>query len=256
MLRAGYPVHDGELSGLPLRGPVEILRDRWGIAHIYAGHQEDLLAALGFVHAQDRLWQMESFRLITRLLDMPGFKARMTSALSPEARRLLEAYVSGINAFLETNRGDLPLEFRTLELEPRPWSVEDCMSVPALIAWYMQANYNEELLALLRGGDIGRGEWNLLFASHPGARFPEDAYFEELSRLLIAPLHPAALALLDLVPEPYQGSWRDPWPEWPSRPAGATTGRWRGEPRASPSWPTTRTWASRYRASGTCATSS
>ena len=61
----GYPRYDGSIQGLPLRAPVRVYRDAYGIPAIFAGSVYDLLTAQGFVHAQDRLWQMETIRRIT-----------------------------------------------------------------------------------------------------------------------------------------------------------------------------------------------
>ncbi len=73
LLGKGYPDYGAQLTGLPVHGPVRVLRDANGIPHIYAQDRHDLLVAEGFVHAQDRLWQMETLRRIAtgRLAEVP-----------------------------------------------------------------------------------------------------------------------------------------------------------------------------------------
>src|ERR1700741_2344295 len=119
----------GTLAMAGLSAPVEVVRDKEGVPHIFAKSDEDLYAALGFVHAQDRLWQMELLRrsgqgrlseifgertlgsdVFLRTLDLYGHAVRSLAALSPEARRTLEAYARAVNAFLER---------KTRLLEPR-----------------------------------------------------------------------------------------------------------------------------------------
>ncbi len=73
------PEHEGSIPGFPLHGPVEVLRDSWGIAYIYAEDEHDLMVAQGFVHAQDRLWQMETARRLApgRLSEIAGERSLM-----------------------------------------------------------------------------------------------------------------------------------------------------------------------------------
>jgi len=217
-LRKGFPRYDGEFSRLPLIGSVEVLRDKWGIPHIYAENLQDLLTAQGFVHSQDRLWQMETFRRMAqgrlseiagedtllidqfvRLLGLPELRKRALSVLEPEDVRLLEAYVRGVNAFLEIRGRDLPLEFRKTGLVPEAWGPEDPFSTQALFAWFMQTNYAQELFALKAGSKLDVRDWNDLYPSYPGARLPEDRYFDGIRKLRIGPLEPSALAFFESI---------------------------------------------------------
>src|SRR6186713_481407 len=109
----------GTLVVAGLAAPVEVVRDKEGVPHIFAKSDEDLYAALGFVHAQDRLWQMELLRrtgqgrlseifgertfntdVFLRTLDLAGHAERSLAALSPAVRKTLEAYARGVNAFI------------------------------------------------------------------------------------------------------------------------------------------------------------
>jgi penicillin amidase len=154
-----------ELPGL--QAAVEVLRDKHGIPHIYAEHETDLLMAQGFIHAQDRLWQMEQNRRVAwgRLaevfgesaLDVDRFARTVgfwraaqveSAALDPETRRSLEAYVAGINAFIAQHPGRLGAEFNLLQVVPDVWQVEDVVAYGKLIGWTMGLNWEAELLRL------------------------------------------------------------------------------------------------------------
>lgn len=134
---------EGTISLPELDQPVEILRDRWGVAHIYAQTVHDLFFAQGFVAAQDRLYQIEIWRRtgagelaeilgrdyvsrdrIARLVRYRGDMAAEWASYSPQSKEIAEAFTSGINAYVERNRGNLPIEFELLDFEPGIWKPE------------------------------------------------------------------------------------------------------------------------------------
>ncbi|MCO6450804.1 MAG: penicillin acylase family protein [Caldilineales bacterium] len=159
-----HPRIEGSLRIRGLQAPVEVLRDRWGVPHIYAQNEHDLWFAQGFVHAQDRLWQMEMFRRIVsgrlsegvgeealavdRLARVVGFRrlAEMeVTCLNEDAREALESYVAGVNAFLAAYRNRLPMEFALLGIKPGPWTVADSLGIGLLLGWGLTHNWQEEL---------------------------------------------------------------------------------------------------------------
>src|SRR5438094_3511609 len=122
LYRRPLPQLDGRLSLPGLKQPVEVIRDRWGVPHLYAASVDDVLFAQGYVHAQDRLWQMELNRRVghgrlsevfgelafdtDRLLRILGFgrAARENwDATDGETRVALEAYARGVNAFISAS---------------------------------------------------------------------------------------------------------------------------------------------------------
>jgi penicillin amidase len=137
---------DGTVAVGGLKAPVEVVRDRWGVPHIYAQSTEDLYFAQGYVMAQDRLWQMEMWRRgaegrlaevlgpaavprdrYARLLKYRGaVDDKELTAYHPDGRRIFTAYAAGVNAFIEqANRsGKLPVEFVLTGIKPEPWTVE------------------------------------------------------------------------------------------------------------------------------------
>jgi penicillin amidase len=214
-----------------MQAPVHVYRDAYGIPAIFASNPRDLFTAQGFVHAQDRLWQMETVRRITsgtlsqvsgedyvlfdyfvRVIGLPQLKKRAVDSLSTQERAYVEAYVEGVNAFIDLRGENLPLEFRTLDLQPEPWTAEDVFSYAVYLAWLLQTNYSEEILALQIAGTIDADAWNLLFPSSPGARLPAEPFFDWAKDLAIAPLHPAATSMYEfLAPSRAGGGGSNNW---------------------------------------------
>jgi penicillin amidase len=134
--------------GVPgLSRPVTVLRDPWGIPHIYAETQDDLFFAQGFVAAQDRLFQMEVWRRaaegrlaeilgpaaverdrVARLLRYRGDMDAEYASYAPDARQIIEAFVRGVNAYIESVSDRLPVEFEMAGFRPEPWTPEVCLS--------------------------------------------------------------------------------------------------------------------------------
>jgi penicillin G amidase len=211
-LRKAWPVTSGKITGLPVSAPVEVVRDRYGIPHITAENEHDLYVAQGFVHAQDRLWQMESLRRLTegrlseiagkstvaidyfaRMTGMPALKRAAYGDLSPEERGWMDAYAEGVNAYLRQRKGDLPLEFRSMGFTPEPWTGLDCTSLLPYMTWgLLFPSYAEELFALARGGSFTQPEWDELFPTAPGATLPPDPFFDTLSHKKLGAITPSA----------------------------------------------------------------
>ena len=151
------PSATGDLAITGLAAPVHIVRDPFGIPHVQAEGLNDGFLALGFAHAQDRLWQMEVLRRSARgqLAELLGPRALETDRLArtlglgeaadEEAKHLgrdtraaLEAYAAGVNAWLAeiaAGRAPKPFELRWLELEPEPWTPADSLAIARLRAW-------------------------------------------------------------------------------------------------------------------------
>ena len=147
-LQAAVPDYTGTLHLRGLAHPVQIYRDRLGIPHLRARSVHDAFLAQGFVHAQDRLWQMDfdrhrAYGSAAEYLGASAIPAR--SALAPpavwrpapaptmrpsnvETRAMLDAYAAGVNAFVQaTDR--LPIEYRLLDTTPEPWQPWDACAV-------------------------------------------------------------------------------------------------------------------------------
>ena len=150
-----------------LSAPVEIVRDRWGVPHIYAATARDAFLAQGYVHAQDRLFQLEYSRLLARgtLAEALGPAAleadrwsrvigfwraaeRDVAALAPDDRAALAAYTAGVNAFLEANQLRKPAEFTIVGHTPRPWHIQDTLGILKVLGWALSMNWEGELVRL------------------------------------------------------------------------------------------------------------
>jgi len=168
------PKHDGEFMLSGLDGSVEVLRDKHGIPNIYAETRADLFRAQGYVHAQDRLWQMEQNRRIARgtlaevfgeaALDADRFsrivgfwraaEAELES-LDPEERLALEQYAEGVNAYIDSRPKNLAAEFNLLRIVPDPWTPLDSLGYGKVMAWSLSVNWDSELVRLRLMGQLG-----------------------------------------------------------------------------------------------------
>lgn len=149
-----FPVTDGSLTVEGIGNQVHIYRDQLGVPHIQAATETDLFFAIGYVHAQDRLWQMDlirrtgqgrlsevigkpalDFDQLFRTLDLDRLSINLTKHLHPEVLIALEAYARGVNNFIEQNRSRLPIEFDMLDYRPEPWEPQHSVLVARMMAW-------------------------------------------------------------------------------------------------------------------------
>ena len=127
-----------------LRDSVQVIRDRWGVPHIYAQNIDDLFFAQGFVQAQDRLWQMDMYRRtwsgelaeilgasyiahdrLARLLKHRGpWDDSEWTSYHADGKRILDAFARGVNAFIDQAGDNLPVEFKLTGIIPGRWSAE------------------------------------------------------------------------------------------------------------------------------------
>ena len=145
-LKSSLPLSNGRLVLAGLDAEVSIVRDAHGIPTITAGNERDAAFALGFVHAQDRLYAMDLMRRygagrlaewygapavpidrFTRTLGLYRAAAAQYTLLSPELRQVFDAYAAGVNAYLATKRGALPAEYYLVGVTPEPWTSADSL---------------------------------------------------------------------------------------------------------------------------------
>jgi penicillin amidase len=163
--RASLPQIDGSLTLRGLSAPVEVLRDPQGVPHLFGSTPEDLARAAGFIHAQDRLFQMEILRRLGsgRLAELLGesvvtldrtvrlyglgLAARVElDRADSEVRSLLTAYAEGVNSYVETHRNRLPPEFQILGVTPEPWEPTDSLAIVKWMAYLLSENASVERL--------------------------------------------------------------------------------------------------------------
>jgi penicillin amidase len=186
-LRQSLPQLEGSLSLSGLKAPLEIVRDRHGVPHIYAGSVEDAQFGLGFVHAQDRLWQMEMNRRIgsgrlsealgaatldadkfLRVLGVRRAAEATLKSLNVQARGELDAYAAGVNAFLAQRSGPLPPEFLLTGVSPEPWQIADSVAWIKMMAWDLGGNWRSELLRLRLAKKLATAQIGEFLPPYPG----------------------------------------------------------------------------------------
>jgi penicillin amidase len=195
----------GELQIPGLHAPVEVLRDRWGVPHIYAANERDLFLAQGFIQAQDRLWQMELNRRLAagRLSELFGGETLEIDRLSRTlgfmraaerefdsydswAKELLQAFCDGVNAYLASHRGTLPIEFRLLGLIPEPWRPQDSIGWGKVMALAGSKNWQEEIVRAILAKKIGPAKARDLLSRiphHPPIIIPSTATAPSLPKI-------------------------------------------------------------------------
>jgi penicillin amidase len=178
------PQTTGSIRVAGLDDDVRVLRDSAGIARVYASTPHDLFLAQGYVHAQDRFWQMEVWRHISsgrlselfgkseldtdryiRALDWRGAAQRDLEALPGDVRSVLDAYAEGVNAWLDEHRGGLGLAFVVTGLmagtgglggyDPEPWTPLDSLAWQKVQSWNLGGNMDEEIFRMLADEHLG-----------------------------------------------------------------------------------------------------
>jgi penicillin amidase len=185
LLRSSLPQTTGTLPLPGLAAPVAVVRDDVGVPTLRAQNIHDLYMALGFVHAQDRLFQMDLQRRLSqgRLAEIFGRealgndRAMRTLGLyrhavaglqfvSPDFEAVLDAYADGVNAFIASGK-PLPVEFTLLRYRPDPWRPADILAIGKLLALQLSGNYGPELLHARLAQTLSTDEINELFPDYP-----------------------------------------------------------------------------------------
>jgi penicillin amidase len=228
-----------------LHEPVEVVRDKWGIPHIYAKNTDDLFFAQGYVMAQDRLWEMEWWRrdLEGRLSEVLGEPAlehdRLARLLKfrgpydeaewtnyhPDGKRILTAYADGINAFIKSHADNLPVEFQLTGIKPLPWTAETVvLREPAFgdareelrlamnVAKYGVAEANKRAapdppdeLQVPKGLDVSLVTDAVLAAATVPQRLPRPDVIDAFKK--IAPMQSRLTIPVDAVTDPGSNNW-------------------------------------------------
>ncbi len=162
--RASLPVLDGDLHLAGLSAPITVRRDAHGVPHIEAATQEDLFVAQGYVTAQDRLWQMDTYRrhadgylaeimgpslvkhdIAQRVLQFRNTATRIYANLSSADRARLDAYARGVNLYILQHQDTLPPEFALLHYRPKPWTGVNSVSVGMMMVETLDTHWDVKL---------------------------------------------------------------------------------------------------------------
>jgi len=158
---------EGVIALPSLQGEVQVLRGDDGVPYVYADLLDDALVAQGFLHAQDRLFQLELYKhvaygrlaefigekglrndRIIRLLDIAGFAGEQLARISPAERNYLQRYLDGVNDFIATRQNEFPLMLAVMGHEPQAWTLEDLLAIQYFRIWSSSVNWQQELLTL------------------------------------------------------------------------------------------------------------
>ncbi|RJP21914.1 MAG: penicillin acylase family protein [Candidatus Abyssobacteria bacterium SURF_5] len=172
-LGRSLPEVSGKINVKGLSAQVDVYRDEYGIPHIYAENRRDLMFAVGYVTAQDRLWQMDLTRraatgrlaeilgetvlrtdLLMRTIGLERTARRQWEQLSPESAAMLSAFSDGVNAYLE-KASSLPPEFRLLKYTPEPWQPPDSLAISRLLGWQLSKNHESEIVMMRIAAQVG-----------------------------------------------------------------------------------------------------
>jgi penicillin amidase len=160
LMQKSLPEQEGTMDVAGLSAEVEVWRDEVGVPHILAASEYDAYISAGYVHAQDRLWQMDLLRRYGsgRLAEIFGSRALPTDRLmrtigihrladsllqtvSPQTRRILDAYTLGVNTCIEDLDGRYPVEFDLLQYEPEPWDAAHSLIIARLMGWELALSW-------------------------------------------------------------------------------------------------------------------
>jgi penicillin amidase len=205
----------GDVTVAGLKEPVEIVRDRWGVAHIYAKNADDLFFAQGFNAAADRLFQIDLWRrqatgelaeilgkefieadFFARLLKYRGDMEAEWRSYSPDAKAIATAFTSGINAYIEHIGEKLPIEFQLLGYRPKKWLPHDVLGRASGI--YMSQNFRNEILRAKLVAAVGIEKARWLAPTDPPREYVSHLPYEDLARIddkILAAYNQATMAL-------------------------------------------------------------
>lgn len=195
VVRHSFPSYDGSIELPGLDADVEVVRDASGIPQIYADRPADLFAAQGYVHAQDRFYEMDFRRHVTagRLAELVGGEEALETdkfvrtlgwrrvaekelrLLAPATRRYLDAYARGVNAYLAQHAGSgLSLEYAVLSLlpggrgyHPEPWTATDSLAWLKAMAWDLGGNMQEEIDRTKLRANLDAKQIETLYPQYP-----------------------------------------------------------------------------------------
>ncbi len=191
-VRRSFPQTDGAATLPALSADVTVIRDERGVPDIYADTSDDLYAALGYVHAQDRFYEMDFRRHVTsgrlsemfgadqvetdaflRTMDWRGVAEQEYQLLSDESRDILTAYAQGVNTYLaDRSSAEISLEYVILGVQNPDYRIEkwdpvDSVAWLKALAWDLNSNYDQEIARVLAASEVGIEQAEALFPPYP-----------------------------------------------------------------------------------------
>lgn len=195
------PKYKGTVSLQGLKGEVSIITDTWGVPHIYAENESDLFFACGYIHAAERMWQMDLTRRTgygrlselfgeallerdkyVRVMGLREAALKDYERISPQVKGILAAYSQGVNAWRDSRKWKWPPEFSVLRYRPEPWRPMDSLIVKQVMAMLLSTDFPSEAV---RSNLIYRvGEKQALQVLEEGVKAPSF----EATKVSLSPL--------------------------------------------------------------------
>ena len=163
--KSALPDYDAEIKIEGLKDQVKVYRDEYGIPHVYASNEEDLYKVVGYITAQDRMWQMDLLRRVTqgrlseifgektvntdeflRKLQIPENSKKLWPTLDEKIRKPLEYFTQGVNQYIKDHKDNLPFEFKLLDYQPEEWTPEHSLNMVGFMAWNLELGYKMEVI--------------------------------------------------------------------------------------------------------------
>ena len=177
-----------EISAPEVESTVIVYRDNYGVPHIFSSTTADAYFALGYLHARDRLWQMDTYKrlvsgrmsevfgsstlqsdIVMREIGFQRLAERLAQQPSdPESTRISEAYAAGVNKYISELGEDIPFEFKFLGYRPEEWRSSDSIVFTLWLSWFMALPYDDLRMKLL---------WDKLGPESFHELFPRDKTF-------------------------------------------------------------------------------
>ena len=183
ILKRSLPEVNGEVSLKGIADTVKIIRDTYGIPHIYANNETDLFFGFGYAVAQDRLWQIDFLRhlgqgrlseifgkdlvetdLYFRMLTATGVRKEIPAEIEP----VFKAFASGINAYISSHSDRLPIEFTLLRYKPEKWTKDDYLAILKIVNWGLSCGFSTDLTAGKILKKVGKEKFREAFPPWPG----------------------------------------------------------------------------------------
>ncbi|MEP1151219.1 MAG: penicillin acylase family protein [Balneola sp.] len=160
------PNYEATIQFNGLNNEVDVHWDEFGVPHIYSNDEQDLYRAMGYVHAQDRLWQMTLSQIAAEgrfaeffgedLLELDKYQRTLglwktaveieKNELGEKERTILQAYADGVNEYIDNNRNKLPVEFALTGIQPIKWSPTRSIAITRLMAWELNMSWWTEVM--------------------------------------------------------------------------------------------------------------
>ena len=164
LTKKSFYKEEGNSSVKGIVRPVQIHKDDFGVPHVFASNATDMYFTMGYMHAQDRLFQMDLTRRVAegklseilgkdmldydklfRTIGIHKIAAQLINNISPESKQILESYSKGVNHFIESHSKQLPLEFDILNYKPAEWKPENSLEVVRMMGWELNLSWYTDI---------------------------------------------------------------------------------------------------------------